>query len=472
MDDLRQRRETDRQPPLARYDALTALPNRVLFHETLRKIIAQARYGQRMVSVLTLDIDHFQRVNDTLGRASGDELLRQFSLRLLQCLRVRDMIARLDGDEFGCILDTPEGSEDAGVVAGKLREALRRPFTLSGHRIVLTASIGISVYPVDSADADILIRKSDSAMHCSKTAGRDTYRFFAPGMNAHAMERAACENGLRQALDRGEFVLHYQPKMALSAERHMTGVEALIRWNRPGHGLVAPEEFIPILEQTGLIGEAGVWVIQAACRQIAEWKRLGAGEIPISINVSARQFTQGDPGHDVVQATHESGIDPRLIEFELQAERALRENGIDARLLELELTESSLMMHARRTIDAFARLKATGIRISIDDFGIGYSSLAYLKRLPVDVLKIDRSLIANVVTSRADAAIVTAIIGMAHSLDARVVAEGVESAEQLDFLRMRDCDEIQGYYLARPLSAGEISRAILAGDLSLVPAER
>jgi EAL domain-containing protein (putative c-di-GMP-specific phosphodiesterase class I) len=291
-------------------------------------------------------------------------------------------------------------------------------------------------------------------------------------MNAHAMERAACENGLRQALDRGEFVLHYQPKMALSAERHMTGVEALIRWNRPGHGLVAPEEFIPILEQTGLIGEAGVWVIQAACRQIAEWKRLGAGEIPISINVSARQFTQGDPGHDVVQATHESGIDPRLIEFELQAERALRENGIDARLLELELTESSLMMHARRTIDAFARLKATGIRISIDDFGIGYSSLAYLKRLPVDVLKIDRSLIANVVTSRADAAIVTAIIGMAHSLDARVVAEGVESAEQLDFLRMRDCDEIQGYYLARPLSAGEISRAILAGDLSLVPAER
>ena len=289
-------------------------------------------------------------------------------------------------------------------------------------------------------------------------------------MNATAIKRLDQENALRKALDQNEFVLYYQPKMELSQGR-ITGVEALIRWNRPGHGFVAPLEFISVLEQTGLINRVGAWVIDSACRQIAEWRRSGIGEIPISVNVSGRQFSQHNLDQDVIRATQENDVDPELLEFELQTERALRENSIDSDLLELELTESSLMIHAKKTIGILRKLKALGIRISIDDFGTGYSSLAYLKRFPVDVLKIDRSFITDITTNPADAAITTAIIGMAHSLDVKVVAEGVENVEQLDFLRLRGCDEIQGYYLARPLPAAEISRLLLNNKKLFKPAQ-
>ena len=448
-----------------RYDELTGLPNRVLFSESLQKIIKQAQVSPRIISVLILDIDNFKNVDDRLGQDFGDELLRQFSLRLLECLRVRDVIARLGGDEFGCIVITPERSGDAGVVASKIREALRPPFELQDHHIMLTASIGISVYPADSLDPDTLIKNAHTALYESKKVGGDTHRFFTEEMNAQAIKKLDRENALRRAVNRNEFVLYYQPQVALSSGS-ITGVEALIRWNRPGYGLISPLEFVPILEQTGLINPVGAWVIETACKQIAEWKQSGLGEIPVSINVSGRQFSQDALSHDVIQSTRKSGISTRLLEFEFQTERALRESSIDSNLLELELTETSLMMHANKTIDILRNLKSLGVRLSIDDFGTGYSSLAYVKRFPIDVLKIDRSFVADIVTNPSNAAITTAIIDMAHSLNVKVIAEGVETAEQCAFLRARGCDEIQGYYFSEPLSAKEVS-AVLASRIKL-----
>ena len=471
MDDITHRKEADqRLLQLVHYDGLTSLPNRTLFYESLRKIIKQAESNHRIISVLYLDIDNFKNINETLGRAVGDEVLRQFSLRLSECLRVTDMVARIGGDEFGCILVTPDGSGDAGVVASKIREALRQPFNVQGNLITITASIGISVYPGDSLDADTLVENGDTAMYRSKKAGRDTYRFFTAEMNAQAIQKLEQENALRKALERNEFVLHYQPKVEL-LKGGMTGVEALIRWNRPGYGSVPPSEFISVLEQTGLISQVGAWVLDTACKQIAEWRRAGIGDIPVSVNVSGRQFSQITLNRDVIRVMEENGVHPQLLEFELQTERALRENSIDSDLLELELTESSLMTHAKKTIGILKRLKMLGIRISIDDFGTGYSSLAYVKRFPIDVLKIDRAFIKDITTNPADAAITAAIIDMAHSLDVRVVAEGVETAEQLDFLRERGCDEIQGYYFAPPLPAIEISKLLLNGNHLLRPAQ-
>lgn len=470
MDDITNRKHADlRLLHLAHYDALTSLPNRTLFYESLRKLIKQAEMNHRMISVLFLDIDDFKNINDTLGHALGDELLCQFSLRLSECLRITDMVARLGGDEFGCILVTTDSSGDAGVVASKIRETLRQPFNLGGHKATITASIGISVYPTDSLDADALVKNGDTAMYRSKEAGKDTYRFFTAEMNLRAMEKLDQENALRTALDQNEFVLHYQPKVELSNGR-ITGLEALIRWERPGHGFIGPLEFIPVLEQTGLINRVGAWVIESACKQIAEWRRLGMGEIPVSVNVSGRQFSQSTLNHDVIRATRENGVSPELLEFELQTERALRENSIDSDLLELELTESSLMTHAKKTARILKRLKALGIRISIDDFGTGYSSLAYVKRFPIDVLKIDRSFIGDITTNAADAAITTAVIDMAHSLKVRVVAEGVETAEQYEFLRERGCDEIQGYYFAQALPPDEITKLLLNEGRLIKPA--
>jgi len=465
-----ERTAPQRSVPLPHYDLLTSLPNRALFHESLRKTIRQAEAGHRIVSVLYLNIDNFKNINDTLGHAVGDEILRQFSLRLLECLRVTDTVARLGGDEFGCILVTPDGSGDAGVVASKIREALRQPFDIEERSVVLTVSIGISVYPDDSRDADTLVRNGDTAMYRSKKAGRDTYRFFMAEMNARAIQKLDQENALRKALEWNQFVLHYQPKVELIGGK-ITGVEALIRWDRPGYGFIPPSEFISVLEQTGLISQVGAWVIETACKQIAEWRRLGIGNIPVSVNVSGRQFSQITLNQDVIRFIEENGVHPQLLEFELQTERALRQNSIDSDLLELELTEGSVMMHARKTIGILKRLKKLGIRISVDDFGTGYSSLAYVKRFPIDALKIDRSFIMDVTTNPADAAITTAIIDMAHSLDVSVVAEGVETAEQVDFLRERGCDEIQGFYFARPLPAVEITHLLLNGNNLIKPAQ-
>jgi diguanylate cyclase (GGDEF)-like protein/PAS domain S-box-containing protein len=435
--DITERKEAQqRLHRLAHYDTLTGLPNRMLFYDTLKKTLLQAADKQWLIAVLFIDLDNFKYINDTLGHASGDELLSQFSDRLVQCVRVRDTVGRLGGDEFALILVMQDSQQGATLVANKIREALRAPFNLQGREVTLTASIGITLHPDDAADADTLIKYADTAMYRAKQAGRDTYRFFTAQMNAEVLARLELEMALRKAVELGEFVLFYQPKVQLASGR-VTGVEALLRWQRPGHGLVSPQDFIPILEDTGLIVRVGSWVIATACAQIGLWLRSPVGPMQVAVNVCGRQFIEGDLEGDIV--------------------RALDANGIDADLLELELTESTLMANTTRTIACLQNLKKRGVQISIDDFGTGYSSLAYLHRFPIDKLKIDIAFVRNITCSPDDAAIVLAIIRMAHSLKLEVIAEGVETAAQLSYLRRNRCDQIQGFHFspAQPVAALE-----------------
>jgi diguanylate cyclase (GGDEF)-like protein/PAS domain S-box-containing protein len=426
----------------AHHDALTGLPNRTLFYDTLQKTLALAGENGWLVAVMFIDLDHFKNVNDTLGHAIGDALLVQFSNRLAQCVRVRDTIGRLGGDEFALILVIQDGQQGAAQVVMKVREVLRAPFALQGYQVIVTASIGITMHPADSSDPDVLIKYADTAMYQAKQAGRDTYRFFTAQMNADVLARLELENALRQALENGEFVLHYQPKVALGSGR-VAGLEALLRWERPGHGLVAPGAFIAVLEESGLVARVGSWVIAAACRQIGLWLRSPVGPVQVSVNVSRRQFVEGDLDADVLAA--------------------LGGNDVPAGLLELELTETSLMANTERTIATLQSLKSRGVQISVDDFGTGYSSLAYLRRFPIDKLKIDIAFIRDVTSNPDDAAIVCAIIGMAHSLGLDVIAEGVETEAQLHYLRRQRCDQIQGYHFSRPLSAGQVTQLLRQG---------
>ena len=426
---------------LASYDSLTGLPNRTLFYQTLHDAIERARDGQWGIVVLFIALDRFKFVNDSLGAALGDELLRQFSKRLVGCARVRDTVGRLGGDEFALILAMTRSQQDALVVANEVRDALRAPFDLHGQHAALTASIGIAMYPDDAADPETLIRYADTAMASAKEAGRDGCRFYTAGMNVQVLERLDLELALRRALDADEFLLYYQPKMNVGSGR-VSGVEALLRWQRPGHGLVSPGVFIPVMEETGLIVRVGAWVIDAACRQIAAWSAAGMHDMRVAVNVSSRQFVEGD------------------LEGEIRA--ALERHRVDAHLLELELTESALMTNTEHTIDVLGRLKQLGIRIAIDDFGTGYSSLAYLKRFPIDKLKIDIAFVRDVTTNPDDAAIALAIISMAHSMHMEVIAEGVESPAQLAYLGQHHCDEIQGFHFSRPLPADQVAPMVLA----------
>ncbi|MET3131344.1 diguanylate cyclase (GGDEF)-like protein [Oxalobacteraceae bacterium GrIS 1.11] len=424
----------------AHHDALTGLPNRTLFHDTLKKTLAMAGEHGWLVAVMFIDLDHFKNVNDTLGHVIGDALLIQFSNRLTQCVRLRDTIGRLGGDEFALILVMQDGQQGAAQVAKKIREVLRTPFNLQGYEVPVTASIGITVYPDDASDPDALIKYADTAMYQAKHAGRDTYRFFTAQMNADVLARLDLENALRKAFDNEEFVLHYQPKIHLATGR-IAGLEALLRWNRPGHGLVSPAVFIPVLEESGMIVRVGAWVIATACEQIGLWLRSPIGAVQVSVNVSGRQFIEGDLDGDVLAA--------------------LNGNAVPADLLELELTETSLVANTERTIATLRNLKNRGVYISIDDFGTGYSSLAYLRRFPIDKLKIDIAFIRDVTSDPDDAAIVRAIISMAHSLSLDVIAEGVETEAQRNYLRRHHCDQIQGYYFSRPLSTGQVSQLLL-----------
>ncbi|HEX5844525.1 MAG TPA: diguanylate cyclase, partial [Pseudomonas sp.] len=341
--DITERKEAQqRLHRLAHYDTLTGLPNRMLFYDTLKKTLLQAAGKQWLVAVLFIDLDHFKYINDTLGHASGDELLRQFSDRLVQCVRVRDTVGRLGGDEFALILVMQDSQQGATLVANKIREVLRAPFDLQGREVTLTASIGITVHPDDAEDADTLIKYADTAMYRAKQAGRDTYRFFTAQMNAEVLARLELEIALRKAVELGEFVLFYQPKVQLNSGR-VTGVEALLRWQRPGHGLVSPLDFIPVLEDTGLIVRVGSWVIATACAQIALWLRSPVGPMQVAVNVCGRQFIEGDLEGDIL--------------------RALDDNAIDADLLELELTESTLMANTAPTIACLQSLKQRGVQI-------------------------------------------------------------------------------------------------------------
>jgi len=375
-------------------------------------------------------VDGFKYVNDTRGHAAGDALLRQVGERLTGCLRLRDTVGRLGGDEFAVILLVEDGAATAATVAQKLLEAFRAPFEIDGVQVTVTASIGIALQPEDADTPELLLQYADTAMYRAKDAGRDTFRFSTAQMNADIQARLHLEAALRTAVDDEQFVLHYQPKVDLGSGQ-IAGFEALLRWERPGHGLVAPSDFIPVLESTGLIVSVGRWVLFEACRQIEEWSAGGRGPLTVSVNVSGRQFIDGDLVADVTAA--------------------LEQHQVGGHLLELELTESVLMDNTERTIEILQTLQDRGVQISVDDFGTGYSSLAYLRRFPINTLKIDVAFVRDITTSADDAALALTIIRMAHSLKLDVVAEGVETAEQLAYLRRHHCDQIQGFFFSRPL---------------------
>ncbi|WP_426107656.1 EAL domain-containing protein [Massilia sp. TSP1-1-2] len=435
---------------LAHFDTLTGLPNRSQFYSALTRALEQAAEHHWSVGVLFLDVDRFKNINDTLGHPCGDELLRQFATRLVESLRVRDTIGRFGGDEFAAILMLPEGPQGALAVVDKIRDGLRRPFDLGGHEVTVTASIGITIYPDDGLDADTLIKYADTAMYRAKEAGRDAYRFFTAEMNAQSLARLDLENALRRAIDNQEFVVYLQPKVHIGSGR-ISGAEALIRWKRPGHGMVSPALFIPVLEETGLIVPVGTWVLNEACRMISKWGKSKTGPVHLSVNVSGVQFFLG-------------GLEEEVL-------NALKVHEIAPELLELELTESSLMSNAEDTITVLRNLKALGIQISIDDFGTGYSSLAYLKRFPIDKLKIDIAFVREVTSNPDDAAIVLAIINMAHSLKLQVIAEGVERDAQLAYLRRHGCDEMQGYYFSKPVSEADFEAMLAEGKSLAAPVD-
>ena len=440
---------------MAHFDPLTGLPNRRHYHESLERALVLARAQTLLVSVLFIDLDRFKNVNDTLGHALGDDLLRMVSARMRKCLQTSDILGRLGGDEFAIILMHSADLHAASVVANTIIKRLRRPFDLDGHDVTVTASIGITVFPADSLDAATLMKYADTAMYEAKSSGRDTYRFYTAEMNSRTQEKHDLENALRKAIDHDQFVLYYQPTMQIDTGQ-WKGAEALLRWNRPGHGLILPKEFIPTLEETGLIVPVGAWVIDTACKQIAEWERNGIGSVAVAVNVSGRQFLQADKTEEESPAIRDSDSSFTLLDLVRGAERAMSEHRIASNLLEFELTESTLMSEAEKTVGILQKLKSLGIRLSIDDFGTGYSSLAYLRRFPIDTLKIDRAFIRDVTSNADDASITMAIISMAHSLKLKVIAEGVETREQLDFLRTHGCDQAQGYLLARPMPAAEL----------------
>lgn len=446
--DLTDRKQAQtRLDRLAHYDALTGLPNRKLFFKTLQTALAQAANRGWRVALLSIDLDHFKNVNDVLGQESGDELLLQIGNRLSGCVHLRDTIGRLGGDEFALIHLMVEGHQEAARVVNQLRDVLRAPFYINGRELTMTASIGIAMYPDDSEDAvdgsdpASLLRCADAAMNRAKLAGRDGFSFYTAQMNAEVSARMELETALIRAIDSDEFVLHYQPKVQIEGG-HVVGVEALLRWERPGHGLVQPSVFIPVLEQTGLIVRVGSWVIATAARQIGLWLRSTVGPVQVSVNVASRQFSHGDPEGDVI--------------------KALGDNDFPAELLELELTESALMENTSRTIACLRNLKQLGVQISIDDFGTGYSSLAYLSSFPIDKLKIDIAFIRDITHNPGHATIALAIIQLAKSLGLKVIAEGVETEEQLAYLRLHGCDQVQGFYFSRALAVPELERFLLA----------
>ncbi|MBI3045513.1 MAG: PAS domain S-box protein [Betaproteobacteria bacterium] len=435
-------RESEEQfKQLAHYDVLTQLPNRALFYDRMKQALAQARRNQWTVGVMFIDLDRFKNVNDTLGHAVGDRLLQQVSERLAGAVRADDTVGRLGGDEFAIVLSNLSSAQDAGLVAQKIMASFDEPFELGGSEIYATASIGITLYPDDGTDQDALIRNADAAMYRAKQAGRNACHFYTSEMNAKALETLGLESSLRRALERKEFLLHYQPKVGLDTGA-ITGFEALLRWQR-GEATVAPAEFIPILEETGLIVPVGEWVLKSVCRQLKQWERDGVAALPVAVNLSARQFQRKNLAATVGEVLQEAGVDPALIE--------------------LELTESLLMSEAEEAVETLRQLKSLGVRLAVDDFGTGYSSLAYLKRFPLDALKIDRSFIRDAVSDPDDAAIACTIISLAHSLKLKVVAEGVETEGQYCFLKSNGCDEMQGYYFARPMPVEECTRALTEG---------
>ncbi|MEO5657153.1 MAG: EAL domain-containing protein, partial [Nitrospiria bacterium] len=435
-------RSEERLRYLAHRDALTGLPNRTLLHDRLRQAIAQSQRTGAAMALFFLDLDRFKAINDTLGHVIGDLLIQAVAERLTGCVRESDTVARFGGDEFTIVVTNLAQGADAAKVAQKILDALSKPFLLGGPELFITTSIGITLFPGDEESIDGLLRNADAAMYRAKESGRNAYQFYAAEMNDHAVERLALENSLRHALERGEFLVHYQPQVDLGTGR-ISGAEALLRWRHPELGLISPARFVPIAEDTGLITPIGEWILRAAAEQGQAWRTAGLGPMRMAVNLSARQFT-----------------DRGLIQT---IARVLGETGFPADSLDLELTESTIMHNAQATIATLHELKRMGVRFSIDDFGTGYSSLSYLKRFPIHILKIDPSFVRDVATNGTDAAIATAIIALAHSLHLTVIAEGVETQEQLEFLRANGCNEIQGFLFSRPLTAEAFTTLLKSG---------
>lgn len=427
------RRQTEEKLRIvATHDPLTALPNRTLLHERLSHALAKAQRHGRQLAVLLVDLDRFKHVNETLGHEAGDTLLQVAARRFYDCLRETDTMARQGGDEFVVLMDELPDREPIARVSQRLMEAMAQPFVIDGQEIHLTASIGISVYPEDGRT---LLRNADIALYRAKEKGRNTCQFYSAQIDSYSRERLALESGLRRALERDELRLYYQPKVDIAAG-HVCGMEALLRWQHPEVGLIAPDRFIPVAEETGLIRPIGAWVLKTACMQNRAWRRQGMKRFPIAVNLSPRQFAEESLVEDI--------------------KSALADSELEASDLELEITESMVMDDPEQAVSILRRLKDQGIRMAIDDFGTGYSSLAYLKRFPIDSVKVDRSFVEDIPQDVDSMAIAQAVIAMAHSLRLKVVAEGVESEAQLSFLRSEGCDEIQGYYFSAARTAGEI----------------
>jgi diguanylate cyclase (GGDEF)-like protein/PAS domain S-box-containing protein len=420
---------------MAYHDSLTGLPNRALLAERLDRAMLAARRDGRKLAVMFIDLDRFKTINDSLGHLTGDHLLKEVANRLCRVVRAVDTVARLGGDEFVVLVPGVRAAAECALVGEKIIQAMAEPVRFEGRSLHISPSIGICLYPDDGEDVETLMRKADAAMYHAKASGRNNYQFFAERMNAAAARRFELETSLRGALERKEFTLFYQP-IVRTVDASVMGMEVLLRWNRPGHGLVAPDEFIPMLEENGQIVPVGEWVIRAACRQALAWRRAGLAAVPLAINLSARQFMHRGLIEAIRRILHETGVDPAMLEF--------------------EITETALMQHGGQTLETLAQISAMGIRLSIDDFGTGYSSLAYLKRFPVHKIKIDRAFVRDLETSSEDQAIVAAIMALAGSLQLAVVAEGVETEAQLALLRRHGCEFAQGYLFARPADADEI----------------
>ncbi len=436
--DITERKATEAQLEfMAYHDPLTKLPNRILLRDRFEQAMSLAQRGEVLVALLFLDLDQFKAVNDSLGHEVGDQLLLAVAERISRCVRDTDTVSRLGGDEFVILLNDLREAGDATLVAQKILDHLDAPFTIGHHALNTSFSIGITLYPDDGTDFDTLMKLADTAMYYAKDAGRNTYRFYTEQMNVNAMERLQWLNSLHQALDRNEFMLHYQPQFEL-ATGNIIGVEALIRWNSPELGMISPSKFIPVAEDSGLIVPIGRWVLQEACRQNRAWQDAGHPPLTVSVNMSALQFRRGNVVETVTSILKATGLAPQW--------------------LELELTESILIHDIEQVLEIVRQLKAIGVKLAIDDFGTGYSSLAYLKRFAVDKLKIDQSFIRNLSVDTEDAAIVRSIIQLGHGLNLQIIAEGVESRDQVRYLQNEGCDQVQGYLYAHPLASAEVTR--------------
>jgi len=431
----------------AYHDSLTGLPNRASFAAQMQDALARAQNSGHMVGLMFLDIDQFKCINDSLGHSVGDDLLKVTAKRLKSLVRETDVVYRMGGDEFTVILENLHSSDDCALTAKRINESISKPVKMDAHEISATVSIGISLYPKDATDVETLVRNADAAMYRAKEAGRNCYQFYTASLNAKMSERFKLAAGMRQALNKGEFLLYYQPKVSAKSGE-IIGHEALLRWKHPELGILTPDKFLSVLEESGLIITVGEWVLRTACQQAKDWQSAGFRHIPVSVNIASRQFTSGTL-QDIVR-------------------QVLKETGLEPKYLELELTERLLIDNADAAIKVLDELKKIGVLISIDDFGTGYSSLNYLKRFPIDILKIDKSFIRDMVTREKDAAIASAIISLAHNLKLGLIAEGVENMNQVEFLQSRGCDEVQGFLFSRPLPPDEFSKILSIGNLGAV----